>query len=457
MILDESSSGWTATEVDPETADPATTGPFPAVLIAEPGPAPEQELKSAGWFASARLLAQVAVLVAAAVLVGIMVYFLVRSVAGSDSSTGNEQDSDQELAEIEPGPGGLLEDPVDSTRSGSGRSSSSDDSGSASFAAARDGEDPASPTTTPGNSLSDDSVDQDSPPAGGETPTTDVPTTTDPSGATTSTAVTSTSTPSTTVPGSTVTSSTIGQTTSQVTTSSTLVTTTTRPITTTTPTTIATTRPTTSTTVASTTTTRPITTTTRPPTTIATTVPIPADLISSPTNGASRSWNTATRFTTKSVPGAAKYCWTFSAAGTALGDCVSGTSYQLDAEPDLPPGPTTVQARALDDNGRTLATGRISLSLVVTDLIDDPDGGEFLRLGRSVRLEAEDVPTADEYCWTITQGSRSSGQLCDPSTRINVQVRDDFERGDAVIAAIARRDGTVIGRQSIGVTFVGRR
>lgn len=444
MILDDSSSTWTATEVEPlvQTSEPVPVPPAPSVGSVEDGiPTGNLIIENPPESEPRRLAVQTAIIIGSALLVGLLVFVIVRSVVSADQSEDATPGPVDDVAIIEPGPGG--EDAVaseDSSRSGARRDSEDDGlDESAPFAADVVDDDqtdsPAAPAAVAAASGDaegdrDDASEQPDPSSNRSTGQLEASTATVTTVIGATTDVVSPSSTSSPSPGPGAAPS------------STTRTSTTAP---------STTAVSTPTTAASSTVTTVGTTTSPAPT-------VPAQLIALPTDGSRRLWDTFTRFRAAEVPGATRYCWTFNSNGRQREECSPTTIYDLPASPGrVPPGPVTVDAVAYGAGDAELAKGRISISLLVGDVLRDPDNGERFDDDEDVRFRSHRVPTADNYCWTLTQGSVSTGEICDSDGRRRLRSRDlrsdGFGAGPASLHATAFRGSTLVADQTISITF----
>lgn len=449
MILDEGSSSWTATEVDP-----FITSDLNLIQSAQPIAAvaaePEQKKRFAGLLkpGSARLVGQVAVVIVAALVVGFVVFTLVSAVAGSDDDGSAAPDSAEDRPVVQPGPGGQETIPANSSRSGSQRSSG-DSSSSAALGSSTEqaSDEPTGPTLdlSAGDSDEADVNDLQSQVSGPGSSTTD------PGQSTSSIPVSATSVTGGGAPSST---------TSTPTTPPSSAMTTAKPTTTgdTVPTsaeTTVTTRPTTTNTVATTVQTTVTIAATAPVPTVTAPPILPASLIIAPANDSVQSWNTVTKFRANLVPGAATYCWTIVAI-ERVNDCGAGRAFDLPAAA-LSPGPATVKAEAFDLEGELIMSGRLDISLLVTKVLDDPDDGKTFDRRDRLRLRAEDVPTADNYCWVLTGNGYSSGEFCDRDGRVSVppggEIRRGLGSGPVKVQGRAYRGSTLVGRQTVTIVL----
>ncbi|MGI9599325.1 MAG: hypothetical protein ACR2QK_24390 [Acidimicrobiales bacterium] len=450
MILDENSSSWTATEVDPQATSDLTVLDSAAPIVI-PGSPPEEPGRFGRLSAvrSARLLGQVSVVLAASIVAGLLVFLLVRAVAGSDGSDGSDgEDGSEEAVDdrsvVEPGPAAIDGAPPNSSRSGTRRSVSDGNSSSGAIVSSSGDERAVSAATVIVTGSVDDGeadagLDEDGDKAGTAEASDDESASSTSIGPST-TSVSSTTDRSTTDP-TTATTDPIGPTTNPM---------------------PATTEPSSSSTAAPTS--QPATsvfvppsTTAAPTTTVATTTapPLPSQLLTAPTEGSAQSWDTTTRFRANSVPGAFSYCWTV-VAGDQAGRCGADRSFDLGAN-ELDPGPATAKAEAFNADGKLVMSQQISFTLLATDFLDNPDNGDrFNRFGR-LRLRSDEVPTATNYCWLLTSDGYSSGAICDRDRRVNLPSGGDIRRGlgyGAVkIEATAYRGSTLIGRHIVNITI----
>ncbi len=454
VILDESSSSWTATEVDPEAvADLTLIQAATPIVVGEPEPTKRSRLAALAGIGTARLLVQAAVVIGAALLVGVVVFVAVRSLASGDDGGSALDEDPVNPPLIEPGPSVQQSSVPDAGGSSDSRSSSGDRNSSDTLRSAgtngapeSDGADdggegdrptttalaPLAPTTAAGADDADPEENGDDP---GNTPGVstsdgDSATTSTVGQSTTSASTSPTSNPATTVPTSVGSSSTAP-------TTGTSATTTSRP----------------STTASTTPTTKPTTASTPPPTTADTVPPLPDALIAAPANGSVQSWNTVTKFRANEVPGAVSYCWTI-VAGERANHCGDSRAYDLPAGA-LSPGSASVKAEAVGSGGRVIMTERIDISLLATKIIDDPEDGERFDRNDRIRLRSEDVPTADNYCWVLSNDEVSSGEFCDSDGRVTLppagSIRRSLGSGEVKIQARAYRGSTLIGRQTIHI------
>lgn len=451
FLGDEDSSSpysWVATGPLPagDTGlDPLPTGPIPVTLPAE---------TAAAAAPTAKVFLQAGVVLLAAALVGLVVFGVLRSAAG-DRSGSDEADLDRSNGtSLDPGPGdpGGNGDLVGSKRGTAGLGQQRDDDGTASSDG--DGSDTGTPTPTRGTEAEDDRPSGQGDPTGSGTA--------DPAGPTT---VVARSGPPTTVTGRSGSPTTVAvdRLPSSITPGVNSTNTSARP----TATAVTSTRPTTPTTQRTTTTrsstTRPGSTTTIAQTTTTnastTTTSLPSSLIAAPAGGSVSTWETTLTLRANAVPGADEYCWTLSGTGGATTRCRSATSYGHAGGSSEPgPGPVSIRAEARAADGRVIMSQQLSITLLARDVIDEPSAATTHELGDRLRLEANRIPGATWYCWTLSQGATSSGQLCGANRNRNLgansSVLDGFEAGSVTVRLVAERSGVVVGRQSVRVEFV---
>lgn len=439
--------------VDPKF--PAATGPLlgrpPA---ADPGPAlptgpvPVTAITTRPLAATSALRAavQAAVVVLAAAVVGTVVYSLLASP--DDEAVGEVTDADDgastegDLA-LTPGPGELGSNARDTSKRGTaglGQRPDDPDGGQPSptgstidTGEADDGSDRASgPLSSP---------DPDGPPApAGPT------TIRDPTSLPTSGSVAATSASTTKAPSTTPTTSASTTAPSSIAPSSSVTGSLPNPSTTTT--TTATTASTTS---------RPPTTT-RPPTTPAPTGP----LIAAPPDGFSRIWERPTVFRVNPVDRADRYCWYLTGSGGDTKKCTDSGRYEHPPRRARPgAGPVKVRVEALAANGRVLRSEEIEGAFIARESISEPEAGSRHRMDERLRLRSGPIPEAERYCWTLTQGSTSTGQMCQERRTLDLRPGDDrldpFEPGPLSILSVVRGDGVVLGRQTIQIRLVAAR
>ena len=442
-----------ATTVDP--ARPAATGPLLGrPSAADPssalptGPVPVTAVTTRPLAATSSLRAgvQAAAVLLAAAVVGTVVYSLLASSDGGDETAGEvigpDPDADGDLA-LTPGPGELGSNARDTSKRGTaglGQRPDDPDGGQPSptgstidTGEADDGSDRASgplsspdPDGPPAPAGPTTIQDSTSLPTSGSVAATSASTTEAPSTIPTSSA--STTAPSSTAPSSSVTGS--------------------LPNPSTTTTTTATTASTTS---------RPPTTT-RPPTTPAPTDP----LIAAPPDGFSRIWERPTVFRGNPVDRADRYCWYLTGSGGDTKKCTDSGRY----EHPTPAGPARrrpvkVRVEALAANGRVLRSEEIEGAFIARESISEPEAGSRHRMDERLRLRSGPIPEAERYCWTLTQGSTSTGQMCQERRTLDLRPGDDrldpFEPGPLSILSVVRGDGVVLGRQTIQIRLVAAR
>lgn len=475
--------GWIATGPLPfghAATAPGATDPLPT------GPVPVTPVAAAGSGVPARVLGQAAAVVLAAGLVGSVVYGVLRSAAGdSGSSEQAEVDRTDELA-VDPGPGDASGGLIGSKRAASEFDGSSGDSGAASFA--DDDTADAEGTDLDGTDAKTDAADDPKgnegatvadaaapPEAGGSGPPDGDP----------SAGPTPDDGPAgpATIPGqpsSTVTANDppIGDPTARSTTSLTSRSTTTNSFDRTSTTRRVTTQPSTVSTIGRSTTTRRTTTTggststsrltstTRPTTTTSTTrasttttlAPQPVDLIAAPIL-ASQTWELGLFLRANEIDGADSYCWVLIGSGGELTQCQADTNYRLPANRTIPgPGPVTIRAEARSADGSTLASEQIGVQLLSRGFISSPRALAGRRLDQTLRLVATEPPAASRYCWTLIQGSTSSGQLCSSERTLELAAGtpalSGFEPGLVRLQATAEQGGVIVGRQEALFRFL---
>lgn len=465
MVLEDTSGGWTATEVDP-----AVTSDVSLLEAANQTQFADRSTRPGGLVIQTAL--QTAAVIVAALAAGLLVFFVIRAAVGSDPGEEQAQDFNElPTVGLEPDDGDRdASTAVGSSRSGSKRDTLEDGipedeaveegSGTDDVTGERDSEPPAAIAATSDETNSDigetgDGAEEStgntdlganvgsepevnpadpSPPTSGS-PSQDQP---DPTTATTA------------KPGTTTTTERSQTTSTQTTVTQT---TTTDPSPTTQPTTVTTvattaTTPSTATTV----TTLPATTTTTAPT--ASTV-AGAPLIAAPIDGSVHTWETGVLFQANAITGAEKYCWTITSPGKTVEKCLSGTGFSLPGgEAGVNPGPVRVTAVAKDDGGAVLESQNMALNLVARDLLKDPSPGDEFEAGDSIRARFEDIPSATNYCITLSQGTVQLPTRCDNDDRVSVRIRR-FSEGQIKIAAEVFRGQQSIGRQSIVVDYLG--
>jgi len=457
---DPAPHGWIATGPLPagvSGVDPLPTGPVPIT------PAPASAATSSA--PSARVILQAGVVLLAAGLVGLVVFSVLRSAADGQNGDRAGVDRSDGLA-IDPGPGvsGGGDDQLDSKRGTAGvgqQPDSADDEtdGGQTGNGAEGGEapDPASPATTsivPAEteqvSGPTDEGDRSTGPTeadGRSGPSTSLGqrplTPTSSLGGSTTTVGSNPLDRPTTAPSNTSTRPTVGSsTTSRPSSTTSGEPSTTRP---------ATTRPPTS---APSTTARPTTTTTASTTTIV----LPASLIVAPLDGSTVSWDARLRLRANAVPSADSYCWAMAGSGGELTQCSDDTALDFPAARAVPgPGTVKIRAEAKDGSGSVLLSQEISINLLARRFVTAPRAGRSVALDRGLRLQARRNPSADRYCWTLSQGSTRSGPLCTDSRRLDLPADSpslaDFDPGPVTVRASAERGGVVIGRQNVAFEF----
>lgn len=429
--------------------------PAESVDFGEPGiPTGNIDIQPTASVSPARLIAQTATVLAAALLVGIVVFLVVRAAVGSGDGADDEETGIDDSAIIDPGPAEDEALGVDnSTRSGSRRSTSEDGQ------VAVDGND-----ADPLASLTDeDSTDEElatSAPTDTSVPTasstTSVPgdedndlqaTTSVPLGSTSIT----TGGPFASAPPTT------GSATS-----------TSSPAPTPVPTTSSPTTDAPATSIGATTTDAPTITTTLPTATTATTTattapptsqpqPPVGDLIALPGDGDTRRWDTFTRFRAEEITEATRYCWTFTSAGGTREDCTGEQLFDLPAAPDdVYPGSVTVKAQAFAADGTLLGEDRITINFQDADFAERPSTGDRVDLSDGLRFESREVLGADRYCWTVEQPRNvTTGEMCDADRRLTVDADDprlaDIDTAPARIGFAAYRGNVQIAAQGIRV------
>lgn len=441
------------------------------------------------------LVAQTAVVAGSALLVGLGVFAVIGALAGGGSSEQATPD-DEDAAIVDPGPedgaepdgstdnssrsGTRIDTDDESTPSGDGIGEDVEANGSVSDgtptpaedqdlnAAAGDLADPADPA---GSEAADPEPDEpvtggpvSSPevltPPPGATPGTPIPVTIAPSSV--DGAPGPTIGPPTTVQNSTLTSndstpggdSTVPSTTPSGSPAS--PSTTQAPVTTTT-------LPSTSqsiTTPSQPTTTLPSTTTSQSTTTLATTtlpsVTLPLSLVRNPIDGSRHDWGQPTQFQAEDV-GAAQYCWTFLSGAGSDQRCSSSPSYLLPARSaNVAPGPVTATASAIGLDGATIAQQQISISLIAQNVLNAPIVGEEIYIGNPLVVEFADIPTADEYCVTVSQGSLQRPRCGATKSQVYltaILLLSGFEPGPVSVSATVNRNGVQLGRESVTITL----
>ena len=483
MILDEESSDRTAAEVDlSETpGHGGSVEPATPVGASDPGMPTGNILLNTGPVTSPRtLLVQTAIVIGSALLVGTIVFLAVRAAVGGDE----DEDVQDESALIDPGPSGDEIPGVDnSSRSGSRRDTPGEgepfpDEDAEEAAADADTEDaPAGPITSEDDSSEPLGTDDDLAASAETNPSTSVvsptsvplivgpsdtgllqPTTTTsiPLGPITSVLTIPTPTvaiPTVPVPTTTATSRGPSTTTGGTIASTTQATATTIQTTSSTDgpsSTISITTTSTATSSSSSTTTSTSSTTTAPP-------PVGA-LIVSPADGDSRPWDSATRFQAEPVVNADKYCWTIDSGAGERQACGSDVIFDLPAAPvGVLPGPMTVHAEALGVGGEVLAQDQISIDLLVGDVAASPIGGADLSLGDDLQLRSAEVESATRYCWTISQGATSTGEICVVDTLFTLAADDirldGIDVGTTRIRFTAYRGLHLVGAEEVLVTL----
>jgi hypothetical protein len=106
----------------------------------------------------------------------------------------------------------------------------------------------------------------------------------------------------------------------------------------------------------------------------------------------------------------------------------------------------------------TLMTEEIRVQLRAQNVLSRPTSDDTVDVDRVLVLRSKIIRSADQYCWTITQDSYSSGNLCNTSPRL--EVGSDFlhdagiDDGSMKIVAKAYRGTIMIGRQGVTVAVV---
>jgi len=110
------------------------------------------------------------------------------------------------------------------------------------------------------------------------------------------------------------------------------------------------------------------------------------------------------------------------------------------------------------DGSTVLMRERIGLVLLAGDVIERPASGDTNVVGRRLRLRSERVRTATSYCWTLSQGGSGGGEICTDNRRLTIARDNDvlagLGPGPLAVTVTAYREGTVIGRDTVGITLV---
>jgi hypothetical protein len=207
--------------------------------------------------------------------------------------------------------------------------------------------------------------------------------------------------------------------------------------------------------------------TTPAPTTATTTGPTStsppvrsADLLVTPTPGTVLTWEAPTRLRATEVPGAVRYCWTLQGARSAR-SCDRSPTFELPGgRRNLGPGPVTLVVEAVGRDRTTLLTQEISLTLLARDFVKRPTAGAGYGPGDKLVLSATKIPAATGYCWTVVQGSLSSGEVCSDKAKLDLTGDGaplaGCGSGPANVRAVVYGGDVVLGRQSVVIELTGR-
>lgn len=142
-------------------------------------------------------------------------------------------------------------------------------------------------------------------------------------------------------------------------------------------------------------------------------------------------------------------------APTSGGDTTTTGSSATTADPSSTTRSTTTSPPSTTGTSTTRPTTTDPPTPSVQ--IAAPAAGAQLQLGRTIRLSARAIPGADRYCWTLTQGSISTGPVCgNGPTRTfnrNDTTLDAFGPGAVTVRLVVEQSGTELGRQSIDATL----
>ena len=466
MVLEQTSGGWTATEVDPAvTSDVSLIESASQIRLDQPEARP------------GNVLIQALMVMAAAAAAGVLVFFVVRAAVSSDA-TQDEQAMDlNELPSVGLDPengNGSVSSGKESSRSGSQRNTLDDGipeeetpaATPTDIAGSSDASEAADSRDTEGSAAGAAGLDTEA--AQDQTlndltgPADDQPGFGGQLGPTTSTtAATSAgpiqpspplpglpSLPTTAAPAPTVAPTTAAPTTE----SSSAPPTTSQPTTAPQPTTATTAAPTTETTPTTAATSTTISSTTSTSIATGTTLAAPP-LISAPIEGSVHTWETGVLFEAKVTTDAVRYCWELESADTTVQECNAGTGYALPGgAAGVDPGIVIVTAEAQDAGGAVLNSETMTIKVIARDLIESPSPNSDYDQGDDVRVDFEDIPTATEYCVTLVQDSISLPTVCENDDRVSVRLRR-FDTGPVTVNAEVMRGQQVIGRQSIEISY----
>ncbi len=414
-------------------------------------------------------LAQLGILIGAAVVVGALVYLGVTSTVGGSSDDEAQADLEPDPTAIEPGPGDPS-GPLGSKRTTVDGEMATNDPDPVT---AEDGQGPADdalagrPQPPDGDTSAGD--DQDSNATGGDTGTgTDTASSDDSPSASPNPANEAASTgddnsgvgsppsdrPMSTTPSTTSSAPTTRSSTTQLATTQT----TTGPAVATKPPTTTTTRPPP---------TQPPTTqppTTQPPTTRPPTTQVTGDnirLVRAPSEGAVVNWESPLRVELNAIPGATRYCVTLEARGSSR-RCSGEPALRFPgSRRQIGPGSAAIVATAIGEGGVVLREERVELMLRASDVIAEPDEGARVAVDRRIRLVAQNLPAVDEFCWRFVQGSKTTDAFCGGRRTLVISRAEaaerlaGFEPGDAMLWVVASRGGVVVGQDMSPIVLTG--
>lgn len=457
MVLEQTSGGWTATEVDPAvTSDVSLIESASQIRLGQPEPRP------------ANVLFQALMVLAAALAAGLLVFFVVRAAVSSDANTDEQAQDFSELPTVGldlENQDGDASSGVGSSRSGSKRdtledgipeeetppatptAAAEDQAASADAEPAAEVDTDAAATDQPdtenvGNPLSEANGGTDNGISTDPQPGSD---TADPA---TSPSTTAPQSPATSDPGQPGTPTTAGPAPTTATTAAPTTQTTSAPSTTVT--TIVSTTTATTPSTATTPTTAGSTTTTSIAT--GTTLAAPS-LISAPIEGSVHTWETGILFAARDTPDAVRYCWKLESADKNVQECSADTDYALPGgKAGVNPGIVVVSAQAQDADGAVLNSETMTLKVIARNIIDAPAAGENYDRGDDLRVDFEEIPTATEYCVTLVQDSLTLPTVCDNDDRVTIRLRR-FSDGPVTVQAEVMRSAQIIGRQTIEIDY----
>ncbi len=131
--------------------------------------------------------------------------------------------------------------------------------------------------------------------------------------------------------------------------------------------------------------------------------------------------------------------------------------YFLEAQSlDVAPGPVTVTADAVAIDGSVIAQQQLSISLVVEELLTAPLADDVISSDNPLNVEFVEVPTATEYCVTVSQGALTQPQCGEEPSQVfltGILVLLGFEPGPVDVSASVNRDDIEIGSQAVTVTL----